>query len=777
MVGSNLHSKNSVMPSDAVTVFFSYSHKDEALRDELAKHLEILKWSGEINAWHDRQILPGDEWDREIKDNLNSAQIILLLISSDFIASSYCHDIEIKLAIERHEAEEACVIPVILRRCMWSSAPFGKLQALPKNASPVNDTNTWPTLDDAFTNIAEGIKKAADDVRQKLKAVKQAKLGQYEAAYQQAIQQEYPLSADTQSKLNRLQTVLDLTEMDIAPIVTRLSSQYGEARQKLEQYRHEVRLCLQDDGGEISPFSRSILDGYRITFGLTLEEAKAVEQEELEPYQTRAEAIQRYTNVFADALNHENPLSGAMHRRMQRFQSTLGLSDEEVQEIEATLQQEAERQRLEQEQANHANNLQRYQQEFIKAVETRYPLSQRVLELLQTLQQQLRLSDTDITPVERPIREAAEARYQRQLRIQEGAEQEHFSIEDVFHSEEVLETSKPSPPEVSRKELHSCDPSKILFLKNVRDPDGNWAYTINRIRDMGGVVESRVFELFWLSTSRGAKTASKGDLMLLNQFAKITHVVEMLDNEVRENEAGYFRWVRVVWMPEKEDWSQLPHQRDVIGFEPPTIGGGTAYSLANLSKFQETWNSLEAFQQHVVQVLTGERPLMSGEGDESLSSERFRGNYYAKLRDLLAARDWKAADEETVARMCEVMGRQNEGWLRKEDMKVFPCLDLRNIDRLWVKYSQGKFGFSVQKQIWQSCGSPTRYNKDWEEFGDIVGWKDPKGWPKFLSWYLYNNYMFEYEKSHPGHLPRPLGSHGSGGCGYCFFSRVQTCRL
>ncbi|HIK45481.1 MAG TPA: hypothetical protein IGR64_11450 [Leptolyngbyaceae cyanobacterium M65_K2018_010] len=125
---------------------------------------------------------------------------------------------------------------------------------------------------------------------------------------------------------------------------------------------------------------------------------------------------------------------------------------------------------------------------------------------------------------------------------------------------------------------------------------------------MGDAVSSRVFELFWLPSSKGAKAASKDDLMLLNQHAKITHVVEMLDDEVRENSAGYFRWVRVVWMSEETNWSRLPHQREVLGFEPPTIGGGTAYSLANLGKFQETWDSLEAFQHHVVQVLIGAKP-------------------------------------------------------------------------------------------------------------------------------------------------------------------------
>jgi len=92
------------MSSQAVTVFFSYSHKDKALRDELAKHLEALKFSGIITDWHDGEILPGDEWDREIQKNLDSAQIILLLVSSDFIGSRYCQEVEIAKAMARHEA-------------------------------------------------------------------------------------------------------------------------------------------------------------------------------------------------------------------------------------------------------------------------------------------------------------------------------------------------------------------------------------------------------------------------------------------------------------------------------------------------------------------------------------------------------------------------------------------------------------------------------------------------------------------------------------------------
>lgn len=153
------------MPS--LKLFFSYSHKDEALRDELAKHLSTLRRQGVISSWHDRKILPGEEWDHQINDNLNTADIILLLVSSDFIASDYCWDIEVNKAIERHNAKEARVIPVILRSVDWSGAPFAKLQALPNNAEPVV-SRSWHNPDEAFKDVARGIRAAAEKLVEKL---------------------------------------------------------------------------------------------------------------------------------------------------------------------------------------------------------------------------------------------------------------------------------------------------------------------------------------------------------------------------------------------------------------------------------------------------------------------------------------------------------------------------------------------------------------------------------------------------------------------------------
>jgi tetratricopeptide (TPR) repeat protein len=152
---------NSSKPTRAVEVFFSYSHKDEDLQIELSKHLALLKRQRVITAWHDRRIGAGKEWKNEIDEHLNAADIILLLVSSDFLASDYCYDVEVETAMKRHEDGEARVIPVILRPVDLKGVRFGKLQALPKDARPVTD---WPNRDEAFLNVAQGIRVAAEEL-------------------------------------------------------------------------------------------------------------------------------------------------------------------------------------------------------------------------------------------------------------------------------------------------------------------------------------------------------------------------------------------------------------------------------------------------------------------------------------------------------------------------------------------------------------------------------------------------------------------------------------
>lgn len=142
-------------------VFISYSHKDKELRDELAKHLSNLRNQGLISDWYDGDIIPGTEWKKQIIEHLNTAQILLLLISADFMASNFCYSIEMREAIAKHEANQARVIPIILRPTDWEGSPFEKLLALPSNGRPITD---WPNHDQAFLDVIKGIRKTILDL-------------------------------------------------------------------------------------------------------------------------------------------------------------------------------------------------------------------------------------------------------------------------------------------------------------------------------------------------------------------------------------------------------------------------------------------------------------------------------------------------------------------------------------------------------------------------------------------------------------------------------------
>ncbi|MBD2526467.1 CHASE2 domain-containing protein [Nostoc sp. FACHB-133] len=143
----------------SIEIFFSYSQEDRKLRDKLANHLSILKHQKVINDWHEGEISAGQVSADEIERHLNSASIILLLISSDFLASEKLWQRDVTLAMRRHNDKEACVIPVLLRPCEWKSAQFGDLQALPKNEEAIT---SWQNQDEAFKEVAKEIRKAIE---------------------------------------------------------------------------------------------------------------------------------------------------------------------------------------------------------------------------------------------------------------------------------------------------------------------------------------------------------------------------------------------------------------------------------------------------------------------------------------------------------------------------------------------------------------------------------------------------------------------------------------
>jgi len=151
------------MESDGgISIFYSYSHRDERFCQTLKAHLSVLERKGIISSWYDRKINPGQQWEREIDENVRKSDIILLFVSADFVASDYCYQEELTIAMERHEANQAIVIPVIVRPVDFSDAPFSKIQALPKDAQPVSK---WDDEDEAWLDVVKGIKKAIGEVQ------------------------------------------------------------------------------------------------------------------------------------------------------------------------------------------------------------------------------------------------------------------------------------------------------------------------------------------------------------------------------------------------------------------------------------------------------------------------------------------------------------------------------------------------------------------------------------------------------------------------------------
>ncbi|HEX7680490.1 MAG TPA: COR domain-containing protein [Thermoanaerobaculia bacterium] len=144
---------------EPLLVFYSYASKDSRQRLSLKKHLSPLRRLKLITDWYDHDIDPGDEWAEEISQKLNEADIVLLLISADFVDSNYCYDTELAAAMKKHEAGTAEVIPIIVRPTnAWTNLPFGKLNALPEKGKAIQK---WPTHDEGWTNVAAGVERVA----------------------------------------------------------------------------------------------------------------------------------------------------------------------------------------------------------------------------------------------------------------------------------------------------------------------------------------------------------------------------------------------------------------------------------------------------------------------------------------------------------------------------------------------------------------------------------------------------------------------------------------
>ena len=150
----------------AIKVFYSYSHVDEEFRDALETHLTILKRKGFIEEWHDRKIIPGSEWEMEIDSKLCDADLILLLVSPNFVASDYCYSVEMNRALELHESHDSVVVPIFIRPTEVTDEPFARIQSLPKDRKPIS---IWDDNDLAWLDVVKGLKLTIGSIQENIK--------------------------------------------------------------------------------------------------------------------------------------------------------------------------------------------------------------------------------------------------------------------------------------------------------------------------------------------------------------------------------------------------------------------------------------------------------------------------------------------------------------------------------------------------------------------------------------------------------------------------------
>lgn len=462
------------MSENSVKLFISYSHSDEMLRRQLDKHLAPLKGQKIIEEWHDRQIEAGAEWANQIDAKLNKADIVLLLISPDFVASDYCSKIELAQAVNRHENGEAIVVPVILEPCDWSWLPFAKFQALPKNGKAITK---WANQNEAFLDVATGLREVAEELfakRQQKALQLQAAREDYKTKVERALSVSPggKISVADQDTLDERREELGLTKEDAAAILDQAFRPFKDREEKLRKYRKTaVRYIVNGD----YPFSDEIkrqLENRQRDLGIKAEDlerfmqpilaqadaiyrerlkAKEVErhrqldlatetqrQLELEHQTTYAKKLRQYEEEFSKAVRAIYPLSESAWSGIHAFQQSLGLNDEDVERTEKLIladaetknqerlqAQAAERQRkselvaeeqkrLELEQAEYENKLQLYEQVFSNAIAAQYPIGESDQAELNRLRQAMELHEEDVTQIERQLIASKEAEYQQQ---------------------------------------------------------------------------------------------------------------------------------------------------------------------------------------------------------------------------------------------------------------------------------------------------------------------------------------------------------------------------
>ena len=474
--------------------------------------------------------------------------------------------------------------------------------------------------------------------------------------------------------LNSLREQLGLSAEETTVIETEVLRPYQERLKNLQNYR-EALVAEAEYEYPLSEEACEEMNRLRELWGLRDEDILSIQQGvEAHFFQKSAvyqQHLTEYGQAFTDAIQQGFPLSSQARQGLETLQRSLVLKPEDAAQIEQPLLQQAElkhqeqlrqeeEKRQQQEQAEYENKLRRYEQELAKAIQADYPLKQFALDRLKTFQQELKLKDEDVDRIEQPIRERAEATYQEQLQQQEQAEQQ-------WQTE--LEQERQAAEYKQKLQRYEQEFTKAIAAQYPVD---------SFVQDES----NRLQQSFELSDEDVARIEAP-----LVAPKEAVYQQRLAEEQRRKEEAG------------RE--LELERQRELEQQRQEQLKQETAEK-------QRQAEAQERQRREAEQLKEAQRKqsAQTASANELVSE---KGVDYTRLRDLLKARQWQEADKETAVLIVGI------DFLAFIDLKNFPCNDLFIIDRLWVKHSKGKFGFSIQKKIWQDCGN--------EKFAEEVGWK------------------------------------------------------
>ena len=279
-----------------IKLFYCYAHEDKPIRDELEKHLSWLRRRYQLTNWHDREILPGEEWERAIDTHLNTAHLILLLISPDFMASDYCYGKEMRRALERHKAGTCRVVPILLRPTYWEGAPFSSLQLLPTDARPIT---RWPDRDEAFQNVVTELSRTIKDLLTSLKT-----------------KEDWLVEGNTLSDLKRYEEALAAYEQAIRLDPNSASAYTGKGNALSDLKHYEEALAAYDQAIRLDPNFTYAYNGKGLVF------------RDLKHYEEALAAFEQAIRLDPDLAYAYN--KGLVFRDLKRYEEALAAFEQAI---------------------------------------------------------------------------------------------------------------------------------------------------------------------------------------------------------------------------------------------------------------------------------------------------------------------------------------------------------------------------------------------------------------------------------------------------------------